>query len=87
VDDLEAKVAAIADQLKAVKKDAIDRAADNTRRGLEDLQHNLMQYVDRLRTAVAETAGGSWQAFIGPVLIVIGFLMQIASNIMQIAKA
>lgn len=81
---IEAKLAALPLELKQLEVRAIQRAGENTRRGLNDLQHNQMQYVDRLRNTVSDIVGGGWRAYLGPGLIVIGFAMQIASNIIQI---
>jgi hypothetical protein len=81
VASLEARLADVPRQIREAEVRGRAHTARVTRQGLEDVQHNVMQYVDRLREAFTKTSDGGWWSYLGIGLILIGFLIQSTSNL------
>lgn len=73
-------------ELQEATRRAVEQANAVTRQAVEDEHHNVMQYVDRLRAAFTQTAGGGWSANRGVGLILTGFLLQTASSVVSITS-
>jgi HAMP domain-containing protein len=89
--DRVARLEADLSRLRQDVKDAEERSREHTQRilrqGLEDLHHNVMQYVDRLREAFTRASGGGRSAYLGISLILLGFVLQSSANLIRLLTA